>query len=516
MLGYLLDLHDPDGLDLHLTMTQKYGHVARLGGGAIGTDALYITDPAALHAILIRDQNIFQESTEFAGLFGIIHHGDGVASVWGNEHKKQRKLMDPIFSAARIAKLTPLFYQIAYQLQSSLANEVPSTGCTVDILDSLTRVALELIAQGGLGHTFNSFNEDSEEFKEFQWAITSVLPLASSLFLFLPYMDSLRKMKPVWLRRLLASAVSYLPWTAARQFKKAVDLHYQLYPSIFEEKKLLFEQGGLAALEKTATGGKDLMTLLFKSNWDAEEEDKMPDDVVLANMSAVVHGAQETTASTMARLLSLITTDPILQIQLRQELMDAKKLKGNSEDLDFYELNSLPLLDAVCKEVLRLYTPVTFVWRQTMEDTVIPLQYPIHDPNGAMTHEIPIAKGTTIYIGLAAANCSTAIWGPDAREFKPERWMGKQANEGVLNNAKLPGIYSNMMTFLGGGRACPGTRFAIFEFKLILSVLLLAFSFEKASPIEWKLGITLTPSYMQSDNKTRVSGVPVKVTKLKQ
>ena len=122
------------------------------------TDALYVTDPAALHAILVRDQNTFRESTEFAGyiislpcpflstdfvavsLFGIIHRGDGVASVWGwcitiitcpvicsscspsstgHEHKKQRKLIDPIFTAARIAKLTPLFYQVASQVNSS-------------------------------------------------------------------------------------------------------------------------------------------------------------------------------------------------------------------------------------------------------------------------------------------------------------------------------------------------------------------------------------------------------------
>ena len=81
---------------------------------------------------------------------------------------------------------------------------------------------------------------------------------------------------------------------------------------------------------------------------------------------------------------------------------------------------------------------------RTTEDTVLPLHYPIRDHNDAMTHEIPIVKGTTIYVGLAAANCSTAIWGPDAREFKPERWMGKLANEGTPNNAKLPGIYSNM------------------------------------------------------------------------
>lgn len=61
-----------------------------------------------------------------------MHRGNGVASVWGknyisrlpidgnsltgDEHKKQRKLIDPIFTAARIAKLTPLFYQVAYQV----------------------------------------------------------------------------------------------------------------------------------------------------------------------------------------------------------------------------------------------------------------------------------------------------------------------------------------------------------------------------------------------------------------
>lgn len=62
------------------------------------------------------------------------------------------------------------------QLESALASEISSKpwGCTVDILDLLTRAALELIAQGGLGHTFNSF-ENSKEFMEFQWAITSVL-----------------------------------------------------------------------------------------------------------------------------------------------------------------------------------------------------------------------------------------------------------------------------------------------------------------------------------------------------
>lgn len=38
--------------------------------------------------------------------------------------------------------------------------------------------------------------------------------------------------------------------------------------------------------------------------------------------------------------------------------------KKGSTELDYNELNTLPLMDAVCREFLRLYPPVTFVWRE--------------------------------------------------------------------------------------------------------------------------------------------------------
>ena len=45
----------------------------------------------------------------------------------------------------------------------------------VDILDPLTRTALEIIAQGGIGHTFNSFDKDSKEFNNFHEALKVVM-----------------------------------------------------------------------------------------------------------------------------------------------------------------------------------------------------------------------------------------------------------------------------------------------------------------------------------------------------
>ncbi|KAF5368275.1 hypothetical protein D9615_010373 [Tricholomella constricta] len=551
-LGYLLDLHNPEGLDWHFQMTEKHGHVAKLDGGLMGPEALYVTDPAALHAILVKDHDMFRESTEFAGLFGVIHHGDGLASVYGDEHKKQRKLVDPIFTTTRISRLTPLFYNVTRQLQASLNADLADKpqGHEIDILDRLVRTTLELIAQGGLGHTFNSFDHNSQEFMDFHWAITSVLPIGSQLFLFLPYLQSWRRMEPVWLRRFLAQAVTYLPWSAPREFKKACDTMHPVYQKLLDEKKELYEGGGMSALEESATGGKDLMTILFKSNWEAAKDERMPDDVVVANMGyvsryrpisaradqssppppspplparhrSVVHGAQETTSGALSRFISLLALKPELQARLRDELRAARENKGgDEEDFDFHELNNLPLLDAVCRETLRLFTPVTFVWRQTIEDTVVPLQYPIRDEaTGKVTNELLITKGTAVYLGLAAANRSTAIWGADAGEFRPERWMGKAGHDLASATAegkgtRLPGLYSNMMTFLGGPRGCPGMRFAVHEIKLVLAVLLQSYSFERsAQDIDWKLYITLTP-YAEGD--TSGPKVPVKVTMLEK
>ncbi|KAJ6478109.1 cytochrome P450 [Mycena vitilis] len=491
-------------------MPEEYGHVARLKGGLVGADALYITDPAALNAILIRQQAWFPESTEFAGLFGIIHCGDGVASVKGREHKKQRKYMDVLFTASRVSKLTPMFYQVTRQLQSKLTAAVSGKpdGQVVDMLDYLTRAALEIIGTAGIGHTFNSFDDKSKAFDEFHGAITSVLPLASRLFLVLPFLESWRKIQPVWLRRSLA-AIGTFPWPAAGKFRAAVDVMHPVYVKLYHSRQKALEEGGAAALADTAAGGKDLITSMIQANWEADEADKMPDDVVLANMSSIVHGGQETTSSSLSRFLTIVAEDTDLQQKLRDELREAKAKKVSGEDLDYNELERLPLLDAVVREMLRIYSPVTFVWRQTLKDVMVPLTYPIRSTiTGDETRDLLIEEGTAVYLGLSAANRSTAIWGPDAAEFKPERWLNRSQNE-----SKLPGAYSGMMSFLSGAKVCPGKTFALLEMKLVLSVLLLAFSFEPIpEPIDWRMGITLEPR-VRGREKEGVQ-VPVRVTLL--
>ena len=56
--------------------------------------------------------------------------------------------------------------------------------------------------------------------------------------------------------------------------------------------------------------------------------------------------------------------------------------------------------------------------------------------------EIPIKKGTTLYISVLGANRNKHVWGEDADEWKPERWLRPLPRS--VQDSKLPGIYSQM------------------------------------------------------------------------
>ena len=79
---------------------------------------------------------------------------------------------------------------------------------------------------------------------------------------------------------------------------------------------------------------------------------------------------------------------------------------------------------------------------RTRQDVVMPLSQPIRGINGQMMSEVPLSKGTTVVIGIRACNRNAALWGDDAREWKPERWLGNLP--GSITDARVPGVYSNL------------------------------------------------------------------------
>ena len=72
----------------------------------------------------------------------------------------------------------------------------------------------------------------------------------------------------------------------------------------------------------------------------------------------------------------------------------------------------------------------------------MPLSKPIRGVDGTMIHEILVPKDTAVVIGILSSNRSKAIWGEDAEEWKPSRWL--EALPKSISDAHLPGVYSPM------------------------------------------------------------------------
>ena len=56
---------------------------------------------------------------------------------------------------------------------------------------------------------------------------------------------------------------------------------------------------------------------------------------------------------------------------------------------------------------------------------------------------VTVPAGTTLFVGIASSNRLESVWGPDAKEWKPERWL--QGGSALVGSGpRLPGVYSGM------------------------------------------------------------------------
>ena len=67
---------------------------------------------------------------------------------------------------------------------------------------------------------------------------------------------------------------------------------------------------------------------------------------------------------------------------------------------------------------------------------------PITGNDGNVMKEIFVPAGTEMVIGILPINRDKAIWGEDAEEFKPERWMSPLPSS--VTDARIPGVYANL------------------------------------------------------------------------
>ena len=73
---------------------------------------------------------------------------------------------------------------------------------------------------------------------------------------------------------------------------------------------------------------------------------------------------------------------------------------------------------------------------------MLPLSAPVRGRDGTMISTLVVPADTVIIGHFQAINVSKQLWGEDAGEWKPERWLVTLPR--ALEEARVPGVYSNL------------------------------------------------------------------------
>ncbi|RPD66247.1 cytochrome P450 [Lentinus tigrinus ALCF2SS1-7] len=499
--GHMIQLFNLNAHQFRKGLEVEYPGVVRLSG-MFGKPNLLISDPLALHTVLIKEFHIFEEPPTHLAPNRLMF-GPGLISIDGEWHKKQRKILNPAFSLAALRQTVPIMYGVSYKLRDALSSRATYDAWSeIDMLNWISRGTLELVAQAALGGTLDPLEDDYPG--EYGRAMKLLFPSLAALALPRRIVSTLVKIGSPEFRRRIVDMIPYAP---LQQIKHVVDVMDANAQKIVDEKLDAIKCKDDVVLAQIG-GGKDILSTFLRGNMDASGNVTLSKEELVAQVSTLIFAGTDTTTAATTRTIHLLAQYPDVQDKLREEIVAAHREKGTNELL-YDDLFDLPYLEAVCRESLRLYPPASIIAKSCRQDTILPLRNPIAGVDGQEIQQISVPKGTYIMVGVQAMNRSKELWGEDADQFKPERWLSDLPDSVI--QARIPGVYSNMMTFLGGGRACIGFKFAQLDMKVFLSILLENFVFEPSdTPIRWNYASVRYPTAGSSDKPQ----LPVKVKRI--
>lgn len=118
--------------------------------------------------------------------------GPGLLASNGASHKRQRKMLNPVFSASHVKRQAPLVHNISKELREVIVQEVIRAAgsseekkavADVEVAEWLGRASLEMISQAGLGHTFRALQGEGSAYLR---AVKEITCVHFPLYIFFP------------------------------------------------------------------------------------------------------------------------------------------------------------------------------------------------------------------------------------------------------------------------------------------------------------------------------------------
>ncbi|CAB3404526.1 unnamed protein product [Caenorhabditis bovis] len=182
----------------------------------------------------------------------------------------------------------------------------------------------------------------------------------------------------------------------------------------------------------------------FSSKNSTKIEKKLSIDEIVAQCVLFLTAGFDTTSTSLSFVTYFIAKHQDVQEKLFNEIAE----NCPNMEFSFDNLAKLKYMECVIDETLRLYPFATAAYSRKCT-------------NSTKIGNIDIEEGTNILVDVITMHTDEDIWGPDAKQFNPERFENRKD---IPRGAYIP--------FGAGPRICVGMRLSILEQKLLLAAIL--------------------------------------------
>ena len=353
-------------LDFFGELNEKFGDAARFT--LFNERFLLFSDPALVNEVLVTKQNSFRKGKALEG--ARVFLGNSLLVSEGEEHTRQRRLIQPAFHRGRIAG-----YARTMAEKARAWTEAQRAGAEIDLAVEMNRLTLAVVAATLFG------SEVDAEAGVIAVSLTVVIENFNRMLL------------PFW------KYTRYVPTARNLELRRAQQaLDATIYRLIAQRRKEGGDHG-------------DLLSMLLAAE-DAENPQKRLTDTEVRDQAMTLFLAgHETTANALAWTWHLLTRHEPVRAKMQAEI-DAVLASDTLPGLE--DVARLPYTTAVFSESMRLFPPVWVVGRRALEDVTI--------------GEYEVPSRTIVITSQYIIHRDERYW-PNALEFRPERWLDEEAKE---------------------------------------------------------------------------------------
>lgn len=388
-----------------------------------------INDPALIREVLNNTHRTFDKNTIIYNQFRNAL-GNSLVNAEGTHWRRQRKLIQPAFQPQSIRK----FFRIMRRSSLDLAKRregFAGRRTAFNLSNELTSLTLEIAGKSLFSDGFKDVAAEIAEWARIINTYSARPPI--------PILTNAR-----------------LPTPLNLKLKKALKAYRTFIDRMIDERLRIAPQDDLLAA--------------FLGMRDEETGAPMEDSEIAEEGLGMIIGGHETSSTALSWTFYELGRNPEIEMQVFEEIH--RVLDG--DDLEFEQINELPLCKMVIQEAMRLHPPLWFENRNAMKNIELGGQL--------------IPKGSMIIMSRYALHRNPRYWNqPDT--FDPTRFDPANPN---LVKIRESGAY---LPFSSGPRICIGRHFAMTEIIVILCTVLQKFRVKLLSedPIKEATNLTMEP-----------------------